>query len=149
MTFINFLHLLRWLFLAITIIIAIPLTLITYYINNDTPYGSTNTNTTILGGSDNANLTISKDLLNIQVFTAANIIGDGLYVYIVLSGFISLIVVIFGRSFPVVTTKGTSMTNREPLLVWRHCKSHQTLVQQWAKMSVSPIQGFLSCINNH
>ena len=78
------------------IFVALPLTCANYYINTQTTYGSTHSNSTSSDQSPGA----SNDSLldNMQLFTAANITGNGLYVHIMFEWIATCLVIIFGES---------------------------------------------------
>ena len=96
-TFLEFLRLLRWLFALITVFVALPLICANYFINTRTDWGSTTTSTS--GGSDSdiqaQNLTSA--IGDLQLFTAANITGNGLWVHISAEFAVTMIVFLQGE----------------------------------------------------
>ncbi|ORY33704.1 hypothetical protein BCR39DRAFT_556933 [Naematelia encephala] len=114
MTLLQFLRLLRWLFATISILVAGPLIGINYYLNTKTTYGSTtplNGNSTTTSNDTDP----TKDLLdNMQLFTMANITGNGLYVHIFAEWVVSLLVVVF---------------------VYTHAQHHVELVRHWTYLN--------------
>ena len=102
-TYLHFLRLLRWLFLAITLFAALPLTIATYYLNTSTEYGSRTTtstsNSTQQAGDSTAQdgqimgQAVIDDML---VFTAANVVGNGLWVHIGFEWVVTGLVIFFG-----------------------------------------------------
>ena len=103
-TYLQFLRLLRWLFLTISLFAALPLTLANYYMNTRTEYGSLNTqNSTDLSGattgpSSNSTTSNSTSLLdNMQILTAANITGEGLWVQIGFEWIVTCFVLLYGE----------------------------------------------------
>ena len=107
LTYIQFLRMLRWLFACTSVFVAIPLAVANYYLNTETSYGSTAagpasqaSNTT--SGTPTGNLTATAEsaatlLDNLQLFTAANITGNGLWVHIGFEWIVSCLVVAFGE----------------------------------------------------
>jgi hypothetical protein len=115
----QFLRLLRWLFTYITILVALPLTCANYYLNMYTTYGHSTTtssssvsskrstdssSTTTTTGSNSTFSSTSAGLLdNMQLFTAANITGNGLYVHIMFEWIITCLVILFCESQYICT----------------------------------------------
>lgn len=96
-TYLQFLRLLRWLFTCIAVLVALPLTCANYYINTRTDWGSTDSDKPA-PHKERAVPTESTGLLsNMQLLTAANIKGNGLYAHIGFGMIISLLVVFFGK----------------------------------------------------
>ena len=101
-TYLQFLRLLRWLFLTISVLAAIPLTIANYYINTKTTYGSADAGSDSAsgGGGTNGSQVISKSLLdNMVLLTAANITSNGLWVHIGFEWIVTCFVLAFGQLF--------------------------------------------------
>jgi hypothetical protein len=97
-TFLQYLRLLRWLTGAISILVALPLVALNVYINTYTDYGSTETNVTT-STVDN-----STEVLGVlELLTAANIKGNGLYVHIFFESVITCLVYFFGECCATIT----------------------------------------------
>ncbi len=78
---------------------AVPLTCANYYINTKTTFGSSQSNSTSPGVGGNAGHSNTKSLLdNMQLFSAANITGNGLYVHIMFEWIVTCLVIVFGGS---------------------------------------------------
>jgi hypothetical protein len=92
-TFLQYLRLLRWLTAAISILVAIPLVALNYYINTETEYGSSTTNVTTSSVENSTEVLVVLELL-----TAANVTGNGLYVHIFFECLITCLVCFFGTS---------------------------------------------------
>jgi hypothetical protein len=97
----EFLRLFRWLFALISVFVAIPLLCANYFINTQTRYGSTSV--TLDSGNGNGTDTTGVQLNNmtsvigdLQLYTAANIKGDGLWVHIMADFAVTLLVVLQG-----------------------------------------------------
>ncbi len=97
-TFLQFLRLLRWLFVSICIFVAIPLICANYYINTQTTYGSKTSNSTS-SYTQSAGTNVTTGLLdNMQLFTAANMNGNILFVHIMFEYITTFLVIFFGKS---------------------------------------------------
>ena len=102
-TYLHFLRLLRWLFLAITLFAALPLTIANYYLNTNTEYGSRTTTSAGDTAQQASNMTaedgqqmgtaLVDDML---VFTATNVVGNGLWVHIGFEWVVTGLVIFFG-----------------------------------------------------
>lgn len=95
-TYLQFLRLLRWLFTAITVVVAVPLILSNYFLNTTSSYGIhpasfANVTATIGGIKSTA---VVGDL---QIISAGNIKGNGLYVHIMFELIVTLLVIVFGE----------------------------------------------------
>ena len=94
LTYLQFLRLLRWLFFAICIFVALPLTGVNYYVNTRTAYGSGSNSpgsSASEAGSNNSTAGLLEDL------TAANISGNVLYIHIVFVYIATVLVFFFGE----------------------------------------------------
>ncbi|EIW66769.1 hypothetical protein TREMEDRAFT_65169 [Tremella mesenterica DSM 1558] len=117
-TYIQFLRLLRWLFLTLSIVVAMPLVTANYLINTSTQYSdytvaSTTSNlTSAVSGNSTALLT------GIQLLTAANIQGNALLVHIGFEGIATCIVGVFFMQ-----------------QLWRHGAS----VERWRAMNYAEV----------
>ena len=107
-TYLLFMRMLRWLFLTITVLIALPLALGNYYINTETEYGSVTLDkdkaSGAKAGSGEQSLSkedageIAQSLLdNMLIFTAANVKGNGLWVHIGFEWAVTGLVILFGE----------------------------------------------------
>lgn len=98
-TILEFLRLLRWLFALITVFVACPLLAANYFINTRTEFGSTardmSANQTAVEAGGNNMPSIIGDL---QLYTAANITGNGLWVHVSAEIAVTLIVILQGAS---------------------------------------------------
>ena len=103
-TMLEFLRLFRWLFALISVFVAVPLLCANYFINTQTKYGSTslsldsNGNSTGPSGHEagvslNNMTSVIGDL---QLYTAANIKGDGLWVHVMAEWAVTLLVLLQG-----------------------------------------------------
>jgi hypothetical protein len=97
----EFLRLFRWLFALISVFVAIPLLCANYFINTRTEYGSTSltvdsgNNGTASSGLQLNNMT--SVIGDLQLYTAANIKGDGLWVHVMADFAVTLLVVLQGE----------------------------------------------------
>lgn len=104
-SYIQFTRLLRWLYTAVVVFVAVPLACACYYINTKTAFGSPTVevpgvdNSTAMNldrrGGAEANSTSLLD--NMQIFTAASITGSGLYVNISFEIIVTGLVWLFGE----------------------------------------------------
>lgn len=100
MTFILFNRLLRWLFLTIVTLVAVPLALGSYYTNTSTPYGSESASTSLTPSTESQTSTSNDNSTSvsfIQELTASNIVGNGLYPQIMAEWVITVLIGLFGE----------------------------------------------------
>lgn len=104
-TFLEFLRLLRWLFALITVFVALPLICANYFINTQTDWGSTTTAITTSSESGMQAQNLTSAIGDLQLFTAANITGNALWVHISAEMAVTMIVFLQGKpllSFTVI-----------------------------------------------
>lgn len=93
---------LRWLFVTISIFCALPLIFANYHLNTKTVYGSSSTDPDDVSNSTNSAdeaKEMAKSMLdNMQLFSAANIKGQGLWVHIGMEWIVTGIILAFGGS---------------------------------------------------
>ena len=104
-TYIQFLRLLRWLFVTLSFVVAFPLMAANYLINTDTSFSdylssSNSTSTTSASASTTSSSSSSNNentllLQGIQLLTAADIKGNALLVHIGFEGIATCIVGVF------------------------------------------------------
>lgn len=93
--FLEHLRLLRWLFALITVFVALPLLFANYFINTRTDWGSTIVDTTHALSATGSNLTTA--IGDLQLFNAANITGNALWVHISAELAVTMIVFLQGQ----------------------------------------------------
>ncbi|CAD6569104.1 MAG: hypothetical protein TREMPRED_005048 [Tremellales sp. Tagirdzhanova-0007] len=111
LTYLQFLRLLRWLFFAICVFVALPLTGVNYYINTQTAYGSVSsspTSSATQAGSSNSTTGLLENL------TVANISGNVLYIHVVFVYIATVLVFFFVSS---------------------HSYQHESLVKSWINLN--------------
>ena len=104
LTYLQFLRLLRWLFTCITIFVAIPLALVNYSLNMGGDVSATSASGIASSAtsqmSQQSKQNASSVLDNLQLFTAANIKDDKLWVHITFEIVITALVLAFGEPTP-------------------------------------------------
>lgn len=96
-TILEFLRMLRWLFALVTVFVAAPLLAANYFINTQTSYGSqTDVAANATDSMDGNNMT--SVIGDLQLYTAANITGNGLWVHVSAEIAVTLIVILQGQS---------------------------------------------------
>lgn len=113
-TMLEFLRLFRWLFALISIFVAIPLLCANYFINTQTEYGSTSLS--LAEGSETTGVSfnnMTSVIGDLQLYTAANIKGDGLWVHVMAEWAVTLLVLLQGtsRSFFHLRLDGRASTD--------------------------------------
>ena len=101
MTYIQYLRMLRWLFTCLSCFVAIPLALANYYLNSggtiDTTSAKDIASTAASQVAENGAQNVTDLLDNLQLFTAAGITGNALWVHIGFEWVISSLVLAFGE----------------------------------------------------
>lgn len=131
MTFLQFLRLLRWLFLAITVLAAVPLIIINYFLSTHSEFGFTSTNPDDLTSTASLaiqNFNATAVVTDMQTITGAYIKGKAMYVHILFEWVITALVFLFGESF----TMGLKMHADQA--VQKHCDQHEKLVEEWTEL---------------
>lgn len=95
-------RMLRWMFLSVTILAALPLALANYYINTKTEYGSAKVDTKLQSSgsglsTDDAGEMAQSLLDDMLIFTAANVKGNGLWVHIGIEYVVTAMICLFGK----------------------------------------------------